>query len=156
VIDEIHAFARDKRGDLLSLSLRPPPALLPGHRRVGLSATVADPDAYRSWLAPTPTSTWSGWSRAILCRAGPIDPDPENRIPWAGHSGYHAARDVMRLIEQHRMPWLLQHPRLARATFQKLWSIVTSRCRSASITAAWRSRRAARSKARWPRARSAP
>jgi ATP-dependent Lhr-like helicase len=40
-----------KRGDLLSLSLARLHALAP-HGRVGLSATVADPDAYRGWLAP--------------------------------------------------------------------------------------------------------
>ena len=42
VIDEIHAFARDKRGDLLSLALARLAALAPNLRRVGLSATVAD------------------------------------------------------------------------------------------------------------------
>src|SRR5688572_7027318 len=52
VVDEIHAFAKDKRGDLLSLSLARLLALAPAMRRVGLSATVGDPDAYRSWLAP--------------------------------------------------------------------------------------------------------
>src|SRR5687768_10786152 len=48
VVDEIHAFAKDKRGDLLSLSLARLLALAPAMRRVGLSATVGDPDAYRS------------------------------------------------------------------------------------------------------------
>src|SRR4029453_4720616 len=52
IIDEIHAFAREKRGDLLSLSLARLQALAPEVRRVGLSATVADPEAYRGWLAP--------------------------------------------------------------------------------------------------------
>src|SRR5204863_12803 len=49
---------------------------------------------------------------------------PENRIPWAGHSGYHAARDVMRLIEQHRITLVFCNTRgLAELTFQRLWSI---------------------------------
>ncbi len=52
VIDEIHAFAPDKRGDLLSLSLSRLQAIRPSLRRVGLSATVAEPDKYRAWLAP--------------------------------------------------------------------------------------------------------
>src|SRR5687768_278033 len=51
IVDEIHAFAREKRGDLLSLALSRLQALRPGLRRVGLSATVRDPDSYRSWLA---------------------------------------------------------------------------------------------------------
>ena len=52
VIDEVHAFATGKRGDLLSLCLARLQALAPGFRRVALSATVADPDGYRAWLAP--------------------------------------------------------------------------------------------------------
>ena len=52
IVDEIHAFAKEKRGDLLSLALSRLQALAPSVRRVGLSATISDPDAYRSWLAP--------------------------------------------------------------------------------------------------------
>ena len=51
IVDEIHAFAREKRGDLLSLSMSRLEALRPGLRRVGLSATFSDPEAYRCWLA---------------------------------------------------------------------------------------------------------
>ncbi|KAA7169346.1 DEAD/DEAH box helicase, partial [Salmonella enterica subsp. enterica serovar Montevideo] len=47
IIDEVHAFAASKRGDLLSLSLSRLQALSPGMRRVALSATVADADSYR-------------------------------------------------------------------------------------------------------------
>ena len=52
VVDELHAFAKEKRGDLLSLSMARLQTLAPGLRRVGLSATISDPDAYRGWLAP--------------------------------------------------------------------------------------------------------
>ncbi|HEX6603858.1 MAG TPA: DEAD/DEAH box helicase, partial [Sphingomicrobium sp.] len=52
VVDELHGFAKEKRGDLLSLSMARLQKLAPGLRRVGLSATISDPDAYRSWLAP--------------------------------------------------------------------------------------------------------
>src|SRR5919112_5922156 len=52
VVDEIHAFATGKRGDLLSLSLARLQTLAPRLRRVGLSATVADAEAYQGWLAP--------------------------------------------------------------------------------------------------------
>ena len=52
VVDEIHAFATGKRGDLLALSLARLQAIAPGLRRVGLSATVADPEAFQGWLAP--------------------------------------------------------------------------------------------------------
>ena len=125
VIDEIHAFAREKRGDLLALSLSRLTGLAPSHRRVGLSATVSDPDAYRSWLAPDADMDLV---RPVIGDPG-ADPDlsiliPENRIPWSGHSGYHAAQDVMRLIEEHRTTLVFCNTRsLAELTFQKLWAV---------------------------------
>ncbi len=125
IVDEIHAFARDKRGDLLSLSLARLQTLAPDLRRVGLSATVADPDAYRGWLAPHGDEDLVD---LVLGEPG-ADPDlsiliPENRIPWAGHSGYHAVEDVMALIEQHKTTLVFCNTRgLAELTFQKLWSV---------------------------------
>ena len=125
VIDEIHAFAREKRGDLLSLAMARLQALAPGLRRVGLSATVADPDAYRSWLAPDADMDLV---RLIPGEPG-ADPDlsiliPENRIPWSGHSGRHAAREVMELIEKHRTTLVFCNTRsLAELIFQDLWKV---------------------------------
>src|SRR3546814_15118124 len=52
IIDEVHAFATQKRGDILNLSLSRLQSINPGLRRVALSATVAAVDAYRAWLAP--------------------------------------------------------------------------------------------------------
>ena len=91
VVDELHGFAKEKRGDLLSLSMSRLQKLAPGLRRVGLSATISDPDAYRSWLAPD-----ADMELVDLVIGDPgAEPDlsiliPENRIPWAGHSGRHA------------------------------------------------------------------
>src|SRR6202012_4203565 len=51
VIDEVHAFATTKRGDLLSLCMARLARLAPAMRRVALSATVAQPDLYRGWLS---------------------------------------------------------------------------------------------------------
>ena len=123
VIDELHAFAREKRGDLLSLSMSRLQKFAPGLRRVGLSATISDPDAYRSWLAPD-----ADMDRVDLVMGDPgAEPDlsiliPENKIPWGGHSGYHAIVDVMRLIEQHKTTLVFSNTRgLAELIFQKLW-----------------------------------
>ena len=52
VIDEVHAFATGKRGDLLALALSRLQAIAPGLQRAALSATVASPQAFREWLAP--------------------------------------------------------------------------------------------------------
>jgi ATP-dependent Lhr-like helicase len=125
VVDELHGFAKEKRGDLLSLSMSRLHKLAPGLRRVGLSATISDPDAYRGWLAPD----------ADIDLVDPVigdpgaDPDlsiliPQNKIPWAGHSGRHAAREVMELIEQHKTTLVFCNTRsLAELIFQDLWAV---------------------------------
>jgi ATP-dependent Lhr-like helicase len=123
VVDELHGFAKEKRGDLLSLSMSRLQKLAPDLRRVGLSATISDPDAYRSWLAPDADMELVD---LVLGDLG-AEPDlsiliPENKIPWGGHSGYHAIADVMRLIEQHRTTLVFSNTRgLAELIFQKLW-----------------------------------
>ena len=53
IIDELHALAADKRGELLSLGLARLGKLAPEARRVGLSATAAYPDALEAYLSPT-------------------------------------------------------------------------------------------------------
>jgi len=124
IVDEVHAFANGKRGDLLSLCLARLGRLAPAMRRVALSATVADPDDYRAWLAP------GGDIDAVtLVKGDPGAPPvidillPEDRIPWSGHSGRYAARQVMRQIEAHRTTIVFCNTRsLAELIFQDLWS----------------------------------
>ena len=52
VIDEVHAFATGKRGDLLALSLTRLQAIAPQLQRSALSATLANPADFADWLAP--------------------------------------------------------------------------------------------------------
>jgi ATP-dependent Lhr-like helicase len=125
VVDELHAFAKEKRGDLLALSMARLQALSPQMRRVGLSATISDPDAYRSWLA-----TNAERQRVDLVTGDPgAEPDlsiliPESKIPWGGHSGRHAAREVMELIGRHKMTLVFCNTRsLAELIFQDLWTV---------------------------------
>lgn len=126
VIDEIHAFATGKRGDLLSLALSRLQRFAPAMRRVGLSATVADPEAYRGWLAPH-----GDVEGVALVRGDPgARPDirimlPEDeRIPWSGHSGRWAAQQVMKEIERHRTTLVFCNTRsLAELIFQDLWAV---------------------------------
>ena len=125
IIDEIHAFARDKRGDLLALAMARLQRIAPTLRRVGLSATVADPDAYRSWLAPDADMDEVD---VVLGEAG-AEPQldiliPEGRVPWSGHSGRYAARQVMAEIEKHRTTLVFCNTRgLAELIFQDLWKV---------------------------------
>ncbi|HUE78677.1 MAG TPA: ligase-associated DNA damage response DEXH box helicase [Sphingomicrobium sp.] len=125
VVDELHAFAKEKRGDLLSLSMARLQRLAPALRRVGLSATISDPDAYRGWLAPDADETL-----VDLITGDPgAEPDlsiliPDGRIPWSGHSGRHAARDVMELVERHKTTLIFCNTRsLAELIFQDLWAV---------------------------------
>ncbi|QGZ94208.1 DEAD/DEAH box helicase [Terricaulis silvestris] len=65
IIDEIHALAPTKRGDLLTLALARLRRWAPKHRRVGLSATVADETSLASYLTgaskePSPPSRGRG------------------------------------------------------------------------------------------------
>ena len=46
VVDEVHAFATGKRGDLLALALGRLQAIAPGMKRAALSATVAYPERF--------------------------------------------------------------------------------------------------------------
>jgi len=126
VIDEIHAFAAGKRGDLLSLSLSRLQAIQPKLRRVGLSATVSDPEAFQGWLAP------HGDAELVDVVLG--DPGAEadisimlpedEKIPWSGHSGRWAAHNVMREIEGHKTTLVFCNTRsLAELIFQDLWAV---------------------------------
>jgi len=123
VVDEVHAFATGKRGDLLSLCMARLQRLSPGLRRVALSATVADPDGYRAWLAPDGDIDAVG----LVTGEPGAPPDiaillPEDRIPWAGHSGRYAAAQVMRVIEANRTTIVFCNTRsLAELIFQDLW-----------------------------------
>lgn len=123
VIDEVHAFATTKRGDLLALAIARISALAPDMRRVALSATVADVDAYRGWLSGD-----GDYEQAALVEGEPGAPPridiliPEGRIPWAGHSGRYAAEQVMAEIETHKTTIIFCNTRsLAELIFQDLW-----------------------------------
>ncbi|MBX9795988.1 ligase-associated DNA damage response DEXH box helicase [Sphingomonas sp.] len=123
IIDEVHAFATGKRGDLLALAMARLQAMAPGLRRVALSATVADPDAYRAWLAPRGEA-----ERVRLVRGAPGAPPelaillPQGRVPWSGHSGRYAAPQVLAEIARHQTTLVFSNTRaLAELIFQDLW-----------------------------------
>ncbi|WP_081974385.1 ligase-associated DNA damage response DEXH box helicase [Sphingomonas taxi] len=127
VIDEVHAFATGKRGDLLSLCMARLQRISPGLRRVALSATVADGDGYRAWLAPD-----GDIDQVAMVQGEPgADPNiaillPEDRIPWSGHSGRYAAEQVMAEIELHKTSIIFCNTRsLAELIFQDLWKVNT-------------------------------
>jgi ATP-dependent Lhr-like helicase len=122
IVDEIHAFENTKRGDLLALGLARLAAFSPGLVRIGLSATVDEPERlarYRGGGAPV----------AQVRGAPGAPPDvgilsSSERIPWAGHSGQHALAEVYAAIERSRMALIFVNTRSqAEAIFQTLWRI---------------------------------
>jgi ATP-dependent helicase Lhr and Lhr-like helicase len=124
IIDELHALVTNKRGVLLSLALSRIRALVPLVRFVGLSATVADPDALRAWLAP-------GKSPPVPLVLGKAGAPPEihilksqERVPWSGHSSRYATKDIYAQIKKARMTLAFVNTRSqAEILFQELWTI---------------------------------
>jgi len=124
VIDEVHAFATGKRGDLLALALTRLQAIAPDMRRAALSATVADADDYRAWLAP------HGDIGSVALVEGEPGAPPvveillpqENRVPWSGHAATWAIPQLYQAIRAHRTTLVFTNTRfLAELIFQLLW-----------------------------------
>ena len=126
VIDEVHAFATGKRGDLLALALARLQAIAPGMRRAALSATLANPEGFREWLAP-----WGDIDtvRLVEGEAGAraeveiLLPD-EERVPWGGHAATWAIPQLYEQIRANRTTLIFTNTRfLAEYIFQNLWDV---------------------------------
>jgi len=122
VIDEAHALAGTKRGDQLALCVARLQKHAPALRRVGLSATIAHPDALRSWLAP------GGDAEAVRLLTGGGGTDAEIRIlsgtdlPWAGHYALHAVEAVYEAIKGADVSIIFVNTRAqAELVFGELW-----------------------------------
>lgn len=124
VIDEVHAFATGKRGDLLALALSRLQALAPTMQRSALSATVAVPEDYRGWLAP-----WGDVDSVALIQ-GEKGAEPrvdillpiDERIPWSGHSATWAIPQLYAQIQAHQTSLIFTNTRfLAEYIFECLW-----------------------------------
>ena len=124
VIDEIHALANSKRGHLLSLGLARLEHFAPGHRCIGLSATVADPDSLRRFLVPQPDNM----ADLVI---GPEGAKPEIQIlssdkyvPWAGHLALHTMPEILAAIKKSTTALVFVNTRSqAERSFQHLWAI---------------------------------
>ena len=125
VVDELHAIAGTKRGELLALGLARLSALAPAARRVGLSATVAHPAALEAYLsrsgrAPAPDVTIVRGGEATQAEVQIQLPD--GRLPWSGHMGLHAIDRIYAAILAHRTTLVFVNTRAqAELIFQALW-----------------------------------
>jgi len=134
VMDEVHALAGGKRGDQLALCVARLGALVSdaggrnlqgggsqagGLRRVGLSATVAHPDAIAAYVG----------ADRVIEEAGGAAPElsimlPEGRLSWSGHMGLEAAPQVMARIRSAGLTIVFVNTRAqAELMFQALWKL---------------------------------
>ncbi len=127
VLDELHAIENTKRGDLLALGLGRLASLAPRARRVGLSATVADPDRLRRYLVPQFAGHDTLADMVVADPGAPPDVAilrTSERIPWAGHRGAYAMPDIMAAIKAVRSALLFVNTRSqAETSFQALWQL---------------------------------
>jgi ATP-dependent Lhr-like helicase len=122
ILDELHALVTSKRGVLLSLALTRLQALAPDAIRIGLSATVADPDALRAWLVPSTSAP----APLVLGRPGAKPSirilSSVERVPWSGHSALYAIPEVYAEIRRAKMTLVFVNTRSqAEMIFQSLW-----------------------------------
>jgi ATP-dependent Lhr-like helicase len=127
VVDELHALADNKRGDLLALGLARLHSLAPGCRRVGLSATVHDPPALVAWLSPT--GRHEDAPVHLIQAGGEAAPEVEilgtrARLPWSGHMAVHALAEVYQRIRAARTTLVFVNTRAqAEIVFRELWRL---------------------------------
>ncbi|HEV7369224.1 MAG TPA: ligase-associated DNA damage response DEXH box helicase [Arenibaculum sp.] len=127
VIDELHALVGTKRGELLALGLARLGRLAPGARRVGLSATVAHPDALTAYLSRTGRADGAD-VRVVRGRAGAAARvevlTTRERLPWSGHMAIHALAEVYERIRHAGTTLVFVNTRAqAEIVFQELWKL---------------------------------
>jgi ATP-dependent Lhr-like helicase len=129
ILDELHAIAGTKRGDLLSLGMARLRKLAPNARAVGLSATIADPPALAAYLSksgkPNPPDVTIVRGRD---GAPPVVQTlaTRERLPWAGHMAVHAMEEVLERIKAVKTCIVFVNTRAqAELCFQGLWRFNT-------------------------------
>ncbi len=130
ILDELHALAASKRGDLLALDLARLARIADsGFMTVGLSATVARPSELRAFLVPQEDPE-SLINIADVIDAG-VGAKPQvtllethQPLPWSGHSARYAMTEVYAAIRRHHVAIVFVNTRMqAELVFQELWRI---------------------------------
>ena len=126
ILDELHALAPSKRGDLLALDLARLRALAPELTAIGLSATVARPYELAAYLVPHRGRAATLLAEIVVAGEGAradisiLKSDAE--LPWAGHSARYALPEIYAAIKAHRMSLVFVNTRSqAEMLFHELW-----------------------------------
>ena len=118
VIDEVHAIAGTKRGDLLALAMARLHVLAPHARRIGLSATVPYPAEIAAYVGPSVRIIHGTPRKAPRLAVQ----ESEGRLPWSGHMGLYAIPDIYKEIKKHTTTLVFVNTRAtAEVVFQALW-----------------------------------
>ncbi|MCJ7787443.1 MAG: DEAD/DEAH box helicase, partial [Methyloceanibacter sp.] len=126
ILDELHALASSKRGDLLALDLARLRTLSPGLTAIGLSATVARPSELAAYLVPHQGQSATRLAEIVVAEGG-VKADiailkSEAELPWAGHSARYALPEIYEAIKAHRLSLMFVNTRSqAEMLFHELW-----------------------------------
>jgi ATP-dependent helicase Lhr and Lhr-like helicase len=124
ILDELHALASSKRGDLLALDLARLRTHAPELTAVGLSATVARPYELAAFLVPHKGQTTTQFAEIVTAGEGAKADiailKSENELPWAGHSARYALPEIYEAIKAHRMSLMFVNTR-SQAEMLFLW-----------------------------------
>ncbi|MBU2980148.1 ligase-associated DNA damage response DEXH box helicase [Alteromonas sp. C1M14] len=121
IIDEVHSLVGNKRGDFTALALARLNEIAPQHRRIGLSATVADPKGISRWLGVT------GEPAQVVHVPQITQPDvtllaPTQRMPFGGFMAGYAMEAVYQAIKKTKTALVFVNTRAqAERVFQMLW-----------------------------------
>ena len=127
IIDELHALAGNKRGDLLALDLARLRNVSPELTAIGLSATVARPSELAAYLVAHEGQASTRLAGIVEAGGAPkaniaILLDSAAELPWAGHSARHALPEIYEAIKAHRMSLIFVNTRSqAEMLFHALW-----------------------------------
>ncbi|WP_408640337.1 ligase-associated DNA damage response DEXH box helicase [Salinimonas chungwhensis] len=121
IVDEAHSLVANKRGDFTTLALARLQSLAPTMRRIGLSATVAEPQAMAGWLGRT------GEPAHVLQVKAPVKPKvrmlkSRARMPFGGFMARYAMDDIYQQICQAGTTLVFVNTRAqSELIFQMLW-----------------------------------
>ena len=126
IIDEIHTLVNDKRGDLLSLGISRLCYINKKIKKIGLSATVSEPNLILNWLnsGNQPNVKSSIIKQEWLLNPEIKLPKTKKQIPWSGHSGIFALDEILKIITENKTTIVFVNTRAqSEILFQEIWRI---------------------------------